>query len=110
MNPDIPVEAFKHQVMKDLEVQISTPSVYRTKKKAMMLIDGEYKEQYKDVWDYCNEIKRGMPDSSVFIKIDPEANGEDRFLRMYVCLAPLKKGFLDGCRAIWRTIVDCSSC
>lgn len=98
LNPDVPVEAFKQQVMKDLQVQISTPSAYRTKRKAMALIDGEHKDQYKDLWDYCLEVKRAMPDSSVFLKRDGDFQDVDRFKRFYVCLGPLKKGFKEGCR------------
>lgn len=98
LNPNVPVQAFKGTVLRDLQVQISTASVYRTKRKAMKLIDGEHKDQYKDLWDYCLEVKRAMPDSTVFLKKDGDIEEEDRFKRFYMCLGPLKKGFNEFCR------------
>lgn len=100
LNPDIPVEALKNQILRDLEVEISTVSGYRTKRKAMKLIDGEHKDQYKWLWDYCLEVKRAMPESSVFLKRDGDTEGEDRFKRFYMCLGPLKKGFKENCRPL----------
>lgn len=43
-----------------------------------------------------------MPDSTVAIELEEVEPGQDRgrFRRIYICLGPVKKGFVAGCRPI----------
>ena len=73
--------------------------IYRALRKARDNIAGKHEAEYAKVFAYGNEIKRQMPGSTVKIMSEPNQAGR-RFLRMYICLAPLKEGFLDGCKPV----------
>ena len=61
------------------------------------MIQGSNKEQYAKLWDYCQEIKRTNPYSTVELKVSHEdgENGQPRFERLYVCHMKIarKRGF-----------------
>ena len=62
---------------------------------AQSLLDGDEHEQIKGLFDYRLELSRAHPTSIVMFKCT-----ESKFEGKYVCLAPLKAGFLAGCRQI----------
>ncbi|KAL3502254.1 hypothetical protein ACH5RR_036703 [Cinchona calisaya] len=75
--------------------------VYRTFQKAKALIFGKYKNQYSRLRDYCEEIIRANPGSTVGMLTDvDDVSGKERFKRLYICPVPLKRGFLEGCRPV----------
>lgn len=100
-NPRIPLQSFKDRVRKEMKVDISRNQVYRAKIKAAQLIYGSDLEQYGRLWDYCAELRRSNPGSTVVMDapIDSES-GQPRFNRLYIFLAAPKTGFLSGCRKI----------
>lgn len=61
-------------------VQISRSKAYRAKRRALDLVEGSHKEQYAALWDYCNELKRSNPGSTIMILYKPA------FLTMYSCI------------------------
>ncbi|XP_072064238.1 uncharacterized protein [Arachis hypogaea] len=80
----------------------------RSRQAALEEIQGAYLEQYKRIADYCSELLRANPGSSVTLKVQrsPDFEVEDQqqrlnnyciFQRVYVCLAACKKSFLQ-CR------------
>ncbi|XP_028094043.1 uncharacterized protein LOC114294125 [Camellia sinensis] len=50
-NPTWPIQSFKQSVQKDHNVGVSRSQLYRAKRKAQQLIEGNYKEQYAKLWD-----------------------------------------------------------
>ena len=70
LNPGRPLEVFKEQVKRDRQVAVSKTKVCRAKRKAQQLIERGFKEQYAQLWNYCAEIKRVMPNSTVFLHKD----------------------------------------
>ncbi|XP_070035189.1 uncharacterized protein [Nicotiana tomentosiformis] len=67
------VAEFRDRVSIELRAQVTLSKAKRAKIKAIALIDGDIKDQYKIMWDYCNEIDRTNPDSTVYMKfIDNE--------------------------------------
>ncbi|XP_074343713.1 uncharacterized protein LOC141687377 isoform X2 [Apium graveolens] len=102
MNPTWPTNAFHLKVVNDLKCKISTSMIYRALKKARENIIGKHEAEYGQLFIYGNEVRRQMPTSTVKIMSEPTGLGEEarRFKRFYVCLGPLKEGFLDGCRPI----------
>ena len=62
---------------------------------ANSILDGDEHEQVKSLYDYRLELLRTHPGSTVMFKYS-----EGRFEGMYVCLAPLKAGFMVGCRPV----------
>lgn len=61
----------------------------------MQKVHGEEGEQYNELWDYGNEIRRSNPLSSFFLNVD---NGY--FSKCNMSLAACKRGFLAGCRPL----------
>ncbi|KAL3517043.1 hypothetical protein ACH5RR_023945 [Cinchona calisaya] len=46
-----------------------------------------------------NELRRANPGSTIVLEdLEDENGGEPIFDRLYICLEPLKRGFLSGCR------------
>jgi hypothetical protein len=99
LNPNWSTEAFQAHVSKDLKMSISQQMVYRTKHKAALLNEGQYRDQYKKLESYAAELKRCNPGTTVFI--NSEMEGEVRkFKRMYICWEATKRGFMEGCRPV----------
>ncbi|XP_028123309.1 uncharacterized protein LOC114320353 [Camellia sinensis] len=97
----------------DHNVGVSRSQLHRAKRKAHQLIEGNYKEQYAKLWDYCKEIRRTNPETTIVIKVpndvddgidedDEDSEEKSRFQRIYVCLGACKQGFLAGCRPFIR--------
>ena len=101
MNKRITVSEFKDKVHAELNVNITKPQVYKTFMKAKILIHGSYKDQYNRLWDYCEELMKANPGSTVFMEttLDKDS-GKQRFQRLYICFEALKRGFKSGCRKI----------
>ena len=99
LNPNWGACAFHARVVNDLKCKITKSMIYRALKKAKENIVDKHEAEYAKVFAYGNELKKQMLGSTVKIMSEEEVAGM-RFLRMYICLAPLKEGFLDGCRPI----------
>lgn len=60
-----------------------------------------YSEQFKKLRNYAQELLNSNPGSTITIqteRVSPDA--PCTFQRIYVCFAPMKKGFLAGCRKV----------
>ncbi|XP_057760574.1 uncharacterized protein LOC130980950 [Arachis stenosperma] len=80
---------------------ISVGKAYWARRKAREEVHGRAIQQYAKLRDYCAEILRANPGSSLTILVDrPSLTHQPRFMRMYMCLDAVKKGFLAGCRPI----------
>ncbi|XP_038698334.1 uncharacterized protein LOC119995930 isoform X1 [Tripterygium wilfordii] len=84
-----------------MSLAISRTHAYRAKKKALDIIQGKHNEQYGQLRSYFSEVLRTNRGSTCNIIVD-RARPEDPavFKRAYVCLAALKKGFIEGCRPL----------
>ncbi|KAL5566925.1 hypothetical protein UlMin_030089 [Ulmus minor] len=89
------------QVREDVSVDISEWQYYRARAAARTMIEGTIKAQYARLWDYCAEVRRSNPSSTVRMKCRT-VRGDDNphFQRLYICLGSLKAGWRAGCRPI----------
>ena len=62
-NPKWPISAFKRTIFTDLKLDVHEFQVYGARKKVIKLIEGNYKEQYWQLWDYCHIIMACNPNS-----------------------------------------------
>ena len=56
--------------------------------------------------DFCGELRKANPESTVFVETEVDDEGISRFKRLYMCLEPLKRGYLAGCRC-WIGMDGC---
>ncbi|BFG30183.1 hypothetical protein CerSpe_164570 [Prunus speciosa] len=95
------VADFMALVRKHYSIDVTRDQCYKAKNFAKERIQGSIEEQYEKLWDYCEELKRQNPGSTVLVKTS--LRGDDPvFERLYICFAQLRKGFIEGC----RTMVD----
>ncbi|XP_058202730.1 uncharacterized protein LOC131317175 [Rhododendron vialii] len=102
IDPSWPVTQIVERVMADYIVKISPQMAYNARKKAVKKIEGSYAEQYEKLWDYCGEMSRTNPGTSVHMHFKKDMDGftTNQLQRIYICWAALKKGFIEGCRPI----------
>ncbi|XP_021721467.1 uncharacterized protein LOC110689025 [Chenopodium quinoa] len=100
-NPSWKINSFRDRVLSDLGIKIGYYKAWLARGRAKFMIYGSASEQYARVWDYGKAVQKYSPGTVVNVVVD----GLDRlepplFLRMYVCLSPLVRGFLKGCRPL----------
>ncbi|XP_072061957.1 uncharacterized protein [Arachis hypogaea] len=115
-NPKIKVKELVAKAHKKWNLTVTKAMAAKTKQEALSQIQGAFREQYKRINDYCHELLRTNPGSTVILKVirSPDFAQERQnaelmnycvFQRMYVCFEACKKGFqhcrrfigLDGC-------------
>ncbi|KAL6189282.1 hypothetical protein ACLB2K_040671 [Fragaria x ananassa] len=92
-------EGIQNVVNRDFGMEIGYQLCYRAKNKAIKKAQGSIEDQYNLLEAYAHELKKKNQGSSVWIHTELE--GEIiRFKRIYICLAPLREGWIVGCRHI----------
>ena len=74
---------------------------YRTRRKAVDVVQGDHKQQYLRLRDYLQPVLDTNPGSRCIVTPfkDPENTPPTpRFKYMFYCLAASKEGFLNSCR------------
>ena len=80
-------------------IDVNRSQIYRTKRKALEMIQGNHKEQYNMLWDYCEMVRRSNPNSVLLLKVErPSLEILPVFQRLFVCLSAIRDGFVAGCR------------
>ncbi|XP_019184504.1 PREDICTED: uncharacterized protein LOC109179472 [Ipomoea nil] len=93
---------FQRHVKKKFRCNISKFQSFRAKQKAKLLVTGSQNHQYNLLLDYCEELKKTNPGTSVKLILDNtySMEGRSRFKRLYICYGACKEGFLNGCRPL----------
>ncbi|CAI0446330.1 unnamed protein product, partial [Linum tenue] len=79
----------------DFHYTTSRWTAKRARECALELIRGKAEDQYARLRDYCAEVYRTHPGSSIYVDTE-----ENIFRRMSCCFAACKEGFAAGCRKI----------
>ena len=77
--------------------------------KAREYMDEAYTQQYNQLWEYCEELRRPSLANTILMKVHTFDDGDlavemdlvcgvHYFERLYICLEGCKKGFLARCR------------
>ncbi|RYQ81129.1 hypothetical protein Ahy_Scaffold1g107135 [Arachis hypogaea] len=115
-NPKVKIKELVSKAQKKWNLTVTKSLATKTKQIALDQIQGTFREQYKRIYDYGQELMKANPGSSVRIQVqrspdlDSEAPASSRtnyciFQRIYVCLEACKQSFqhcrdfigLDGC-------------
>ena len=73
---NIKLTSIQNKVHKKYVTHISQSKVYRAKAKVMDILEGSHIEQYNMLWDYCEELRRSNPGSTVLMKVQSFNKGE----------------------------------
>ncbi|KAL4294633.1 hypothetical protein AHAS_Ahas18G0247600 [Arachis hypogaea] len=103
-NPRIKIKELQAKAHKKWNVTMTKSMVAKSKQEALSQIQGAFRKQYKRINDYCAELLRTNPDSSVSLKVirspdfapevqNPELMNNCVFQRLYVCFDACKKSF-----------------
>ncbi|GKA34574.1 mutator type transposase [Tanacetum coccineum] len=95
-NPDVPIRALQAELQQKYELGVSRQKAFRAKAAALNQVKGDYSQQYTMLRDYCLELRRANPDTTIKIEVERDSVSDlntRMFKRIYICLGPLKKGF-----------------
>ena len=107
--PNIKLRDIQDAVHMKYSINISARKASRVRDKAREYVDGAYTQQYNQLWEYCEELRRSSLSSTILMKVHTFNDGDlaaemdlvcgvPYFERLYICLEGCKKGFLAGCR------------
>ncbi|XP_028775369.1 uncharacterized protein LOC114732240 [Neltuma alba] len=102
MNKNLKLGDVVSIVKQNYMVQPSINKAFWARKIAKKTIEGDHKEEYNKLVNFCNEVKKRNPQST-FAFVTDTTYYVDRprvFKRLYVCLEPVKRGFMKACRPI----------
>ncbi|KAG5533219.1 hypothetical protein RHGRI_027431 [Rhododendron griersonianum] len=100
-DPNWKLSAIRKAAKRDHMVDMSDSQVYRAKRKALQEIEGNHRQQYWKLWDYCEMIRRTNPGSTALLKVERTlSNTAPVFQRMFVVYEAQARGFVNGCRPI----------
>ncbi|KAH7861366.1 hypothetical protein Vadar_025217 [Vaccinium darrowii] len=99
--PETKVKSMKKIVRRERLINVSKHKVYRAKRKALELIEGDHSQQYLRLWDYCEMVRMQNPSSVAKLKVErPWVGHGPIFQRMFICYDACVKGFLAGCKPL----------
>ena len=87
---------------KDIIVELTNSQIYRAKRKAREMLDGDERLQYAKLSDYAEMIRSTNKGSHVILETEILDEGDERpvFNKMYIRYHAQKAGFLASCRRI----------
>ncbi|GKC21438.1 elongation factor G, III-V domain-containing protein [Tanacetum coccineum] len=98
-HPGIKSTYIQDTIKAQLEIEVTKNQCKRAKAIVVKHLERDVLQEYKKLNDYAKALVQTNPESSVDIQVEPIGNGlSPYFKRMYVCLAAVRKGFLNGCR------------
>ena len=108
-HPNIKLRDIQDAVHEKYTLNISTRKASRARDKDRDYVDGAYTQQYNQLCEYCEELRRSNPGNTILMKVHTFNNGDlvaemdlvcgvSYFERLYICLEGCKNGFLVGSR------------
>ncbi|KAL4291181.1 hypothetical protein GQ457_14G014140 [Hibiscus cannabinus] len=74
---------------------LNSTKCLRARKLAIEMIDGSYKDQFKNLYDYLGELRETSPGTTNICQLDNRL-----FERVYICPQACKNDYKAGCRPI----------
>ncbi|XP_021729747.1 uncharacterized protein LOC110696701 [Chenopodium quinoa] len=100
-DPGWKIKSFRRRVLGDTDIEITYNKDWMARARAKLLIYGSAAEQYAKVWDYGKAIIKYSPGTVCNVVVEGvDQPKPPQFLRMFICLAPMARGFLSGCRPL----------
>ncbi|XP_058185845.1 uncharacterized protein LOC131303073 [Rhododendron vialii] len=100
-DPNWKVSALRKAAKRKHTVEVTDSQAYKAKKRALEAIEGNYRQQYWRLWDYCEMIRRQNHGSTALLRVErPPLSTPPVFQTMFVMYAAQSRGFLGGCKPI----------
>ncbi|XP_031390677.1 uncharacterized protein LOC116203150 [Punica granatum] len=78
-------------------IQVAEIKLYRALHIAKEFIEGSEKDQYTKLWDYCEELRRNNPGSTLQLGVErPDLSFPARFDKLYICFDATKRRAMRG--------------
>ncbi|XP_028800388.1 uncharacterized protein LOC114755691 [Neltuma alba] len=101
MNKNMKLADVQATIRRNYMAKPSLNKAFWARKKARGMVEGDHKEEYVHLRDYCMEVKSKNPGSTFCLVTDkPYVDWPRVFRRLYMCLEPVKRGFKASCRPI----------
>ncbi|CAI9281989.1 unnamed protein product [Lactuca saligna] len=100
MKPNLKCKEMQSIIRNKFHYGVSWSKDYRTRCRAMIIIDGKLTEHYARVWDYCHELLRSNPGSTIQVGVTVNPDQTTYFHRMYLCFKAIKEGWKIGCHMV----------
>lgn len=106
-DPNWKLSAIMKAVKRDWMVDVSHSQVYRAKKRAMEVIEGNHGQQYWRIKDYCEMIRRENRGSIAVLKVRRTFDDSTPvFQRVFIMYGAQARGFLFG----YRPLIGLDAC
>lgn len=99
-NPKLTYRAMRDDIKKQFLINVSLGQCQRAKHRSIFDHEGGLREHYARLRDYKDAILMSNPGSSVKLDVDEKPNGDQYFLRMYICFKGIKDGWNGNCRRV----------
>lgn len=104
-NQKMDLTTFGNKVQREFKLMPNKMKLGRARKAALDIIHGDESEQYKQLWDYGQEVRRCNPGSKFIVrttkvKETDDVVPKDHLSSLYWSYDACKRGFLNGCRPI----------
>nr|POE98084.1 hypothetical protein CFP56_55183 [Quercus suber] len=74
--PNMKLKDIQEAVHDKYTVNISVGKAGRARDKAQEYVDGVYTQQYNQLWEYCEELRRASPGSTILMKVHTFQDGD----------------------------------
>ncbi|XP_021991596.1 uncharacterized protein LOC110888374 [Helianthus annuus] len=69
INPTIPLKSLQDMIQKKFQVEVTVMQMFRARSQATKRVQGDYNVQYTMLRDYCEELLRANPGTTIKIEI-----------------------------------------
>ncbi|KAK8990612.1 hypothetical protein V6N11_009304 [Hibiscus sabdariffa] len=97
--PDLKLHEMIKLGKEELKLDLTMGICRRARELAKEEINGNYKYEFKRLFDYVNALRRADTDGTIDLLVErPTPNHRPRFRRFYVYFSDMKMGFRECCR------------
>ena len=97
-NPSIKINEIRNKAFRKWNTRVSMSIARRARATTADQVQGSFKEQFRRIYDYANDLLKSNPGSTIKLKVE-DVQGQATFKRFYTCLIACKDSFV-SCRPI----------
>ncbi|KAF7154271.1 hypothetical protein RHSIM_Rhsim01G0131900 [Rhododendron simsii] len=98
-NPNMSLDCMQVLLHQKYGIEASRIQLYRAKRKALEVIEGNHSDSYPLLTTYASEVRKSNPGSLVKIQCDRLTETHNPvFKRYFICFEAMRTGFMEGYR------------